>query len=361
MRSIAVLAGALCLAAAAWSADAPADTWIITGQSNACGRGALPGPTPDPRVQIWNGRQFVQAEEPLANMQGSVGPWLFAATTVAKAGVGVKIAGFASGGQPIEFWDEGKQGWNALIPQVNGGGKDAGVFLYYQGETDGSKNMTEDDYKKHLKALVERVRTLDKNPKTLAVIVQIGLWKNSSGDFMPIREAERRFVAEDGNALLVTALGRTAGDYVHLDTPGYKELGEEIARALLKTRYGKKDVNWPGPVMDAVAPGADGKSAVVHFAEVKKLGGVKADDFGAIDASGQVKCVKAEAANTLVALTFERALKPPARVVYGFGQNPTASLVDEAANRAPAVQLELKAGPMPADKETACANGAGAK
>ncbi|MCW8133517.1 MAG: hypothetical protein KIS92_24445, partial [Planctomycetota bacterium] len=74
-----------------------------------------------------------------------------------------------------------------------------------------------------------------------------------------------------------------------------------------------------------------------------------------------VKCVKAEAANTLVALTFERALKPPARVVYGFGQAPAATLVDEAGNRAPAVQLELKAGPIPADKETQAPNGAGAK
>jgi len=221
--------------------------------------------------------------------------------------------------------------------------------------------MSENDYKAKLKNLVERVRTAAKNPRMLAVIVQLGLWNKNKGDFMPVREAERRFVIEDGNALLVTALGRKSGDYVHLSSEGYFELGAEIARALLKSRYGKKDVNWPGPVMDAAAPGTDSKTAAVHFAEVKKLGGVIAEDFGAIDAGGQVKCVKAEAANTLVALTFERALKPPAKVVYGFGQNPAASLVDEAGNRAPAVQLELKAGAAPPDKETQAANGAGAK
>jgi len=76
---------------------------------------------------------------------------------------------------------------------------------------------------------------------------------------------------------------------------------------------------------------------IAHFAAVKKMGGVNAEDFGASDSGGQVKCVGAEAANTLVTLTFERALKVPARVVYGFGQVPQASLVDEAGNRTPAV------------------------
>lgn len=362
LRTRTCLAGVLLLSGSVLhGADAPADTWILSGQSNACGRGKAPGPDPDPHVKMWNGQQFVQAEEPLPRMNGSVGPWLFAATSVAKAGVSIKMTGFAGGGQPISYWDEGKPGWTALAKQVNGGGKDAGVFLWYQGENDGSTGMSEEEYRKNLKNLVERVRTLAKNPKLRVLIVQIGLWKNSKGDFMPIREAERRFVIEDGNALLVTALGRTFGDGVHLDKPGYKELGEEISRALLKTCYGKNDVNWPGPVMDAVAPGSEGKTVIAHFAEVKKLGGVNAEDFGASDSGGQVKCVKAEAANTLVTLTFERALKAHARVVYGFGQAPQASLVDEAGNRAPAVQLELKAGPIPEDKETQAPNGAGTK
>ncbi|MBI3830484.1 MAG: hypothetical protein HY291_13270 [Planctomycetes bacterium] len=343
------------------AAEAPAETWVLSGQSNACGRGALPGPDADPRVKMWNGKQFVEAKEPLAGMNGQVGPWHAAATDVAKAGIPVNLAGFAQGGMPIDYWDDKKAGWTSLAAAIKGGGEGAGVFLWYQGETDGMNGMSENDYKAKLKNLTERVRTQAKSPRMLAVIVQLSLWKNDKGDFMPIREAERRFVVEDGNALLVPALGRKSGDYVHLSREGYFELGAEIARALLKNRYGKKDVNWPGPVMDAAAPGADGKTAAVHFAEVKKLDGVKAEDFGALDAGGQVKCVKAEAANTLVALTFERALKPPAKVVYGFGQNPAASLVDEAGNRAPAVQLELKAGAIPADKETQAPNGAGAK
>jgi hypothetical protein len=46
-------------------------------------------------------------------------------------------------------------------------------------------------------------------------------------------------------------------------------------------------------------------------------------------------------------------------VVYGVGENPAATLVDEAGFRAPAVQLPLAKGPVPEDKETRAPNGAG--
>jgi hypothetical protein len=323
---------------------------------------------------MWDGKNFVQAQDPLTNMHGNVGPWLYAALAVAKAGVPIKLTGWSMGAQSIEYWDEKNDGgvrgagWLAgngtgLSPVIKQSGQNAGVFLWYQGETDGMNGMSENDYKEKLKDLVKRVREKAKSPGMVVVVVQIGLWKSEKGDFMPIREAQRRFVIEDGNALLVTALGRTSGDkVVHLDKPGYKELGEEIARALLKFRYGKKDVNWPGPVMDGAVAGNDGKTVGIHFAEVKKLSGLKKEDFAVIDSDGEVKCVKAEAANTLAILSFERALKPPAKVIYAYGkQSPDATLVDESGNRAPAVQLEIKAGPLPADKETLAPNGAGVK
>jgi hypothetical protein len=371
-RNLKIAGLCLVLLARAYAAEPAADVWIIAGQSNASGYAELPGPAPDPRVKMWDGKTFVEAQDPIVNMHGNVGPWMYAALEVAKAGVPVKLTGWSMGAQSIEYWDEKNDGsgrgagWLAgngtgLSAVIKQSGQNAGVFLWYQGETDGMNGMSENDYKEKLKDLAKRVREKAKSPQMMFVVVQVGLWKEAKGDFMPIREAERRFVIEDGNALLVTALGRTSSDkVVHLDKPGYKELGEEIARALLKNRYGKKDVNWPGPVMDAAVAGTDGKTVGVHFAEVKKLSGLKKDDFGALDSGGEVKCVKADATNTLAILTFERALKPPAKVVYGFGkQSPDATLVDEAGNRAPAVQLEIKAGSLPADKETSAPNGAG--
>src|SRR5262249_28067239 len=117
--------------------------------------------------------------------------------------------------------------------------------------------------------------------------------------------------------------------------------------------------DWPGPVMDTAAMGNDPRTAIVHFAEVKKLAGALAEDFSATDADGHVKCTKAEAQNTRIALTFERALKAPVTIAYGAAPAPKCTLSDEAGNHAPAVQLELSKGPIPDDKETSAPNGAG--
>jgi C4-dicarboxylate transporter len=78
--------------------------------------------------------------------------------------------------------------------------------------------------------------------------------------------------------------------------------------------------------------------------------------------SAEIQAVasKAEAlGNTRITVTFDEAVKLPASLVYGAGDAPAATLVDEAGNRAPAVQLEITKGRMPEDKETAATNGAG--
>ena len=329
------------------------DVWIISGQSNACGRAELPGYDTNPLVQMFDGRKWVEAKEPLP-LGGTVGPWLAAAVEVAKTGIPVRICGMASGGEPIANWDDDKGCWKALNANIRACGEGAGVFLWYQGENDGLSDMETETYLKKLKELVAKVRTAAKNPNMLAVIVQIA----RGGTFSKIREAERLYVISDPNAILVPALGRDGG--LHLTKEGYFELGHEIGRALLKTRYKNTTVDWPGPVLDsAVFSPNDTKSVLVHFAEVKKLTGALAEDFSASDSGGAVKCTKLEVQNTRIALTFERALKPPARVRYAYGSDPKATLTDETGNRAPAVQLDIGTGQVPDDKESKAPNGAG--
>jgi len=351
----------LCLSISAFGAE-DVETWVISGQSNACGRAAAPGAEGHEKVFAFDAasKKWVQAAEPL-NLGGAVGPWLKAAAHIGKAGIPLRLTGYASGGQPIKHWDEKQSGATGLFAALQRDGINADVFLWYQGESDGKEGMDAETYKAKLKDLVERVRTAAKNPQMIAVIVQLGLWKNAAGDFMPIREAERQFVLEDKNAILVPALGRAMGDYVHLSKDGYFELGDEIARALLKTRYKREKESgaWPGPVLDSAVLGADGKSIVAHFAEVSKLGGALAEDFGVLEGGVLVKVTKVDAQKTRVALTLERAIKLPAKLVYGIGQAPAATLVDEAGNRAPAVQLEVVSGALPDDKETQAPNGAG--
>ena len=370
---LALLAAALgvvtdLVAATAQSGKGKKTVWIISGQSNACGRGKLPGLEKDPLVEVFDGkaRQWAAAQDPLPGMNSEgVGPWQAAGVEVAGvSGMQVRLTGFASGGQPISIWAPGAVGYNALMPIIQKNGKGADVFLWYQGESDANKKTPPEEYRTKLKELVAAVRSAAGNPKMTVVVVQLAHWTQGGGaEFMGIREAQRQFVLQDSHAIRVPALGCAAGDYVHLARDGYLQLGKEIGRALLKTQYGAADVDWPGPVMDKAMLLADGKTVVAHFAEVAKLAGATAGDFGVIPAGGtadkQLLAEKAEAGGTLVTLQFSAPIVLPARLVYGVGGNPKATLADEAGNAAPAVQLDLTPGAAPADVPSAAPNGAG--
>jgi len=369
-KLVLALAAGVLAAGAAFAGEEPAETWVLSGQSNACGRGALPALPANPLVEAFDPKagKWAPAQDPLPNMgTDRLGPWHAAALEVAaRTGTRLHLAGFAEGGQPISYFKSTAPGGKALLQSIKAHGAGAGVFLWYQGETDALNKLDPKTYQEELKKLVGAVRAEAGNPRMTAVIVQLAHW-NSPGrpaDFMAIREAQRRLAVADGNALLVSALGRKAGDYVHLHRDGYLELGREIGRALLKSRYGQKDLDWPGPVLDAAVLSADGKTVVAHFAEVKKLAGVEAADFGIVDSGGAAKSLraaaaKAEAGNAVVTLAFAEPVKLPAALVYGAGNNPKATLVDEAGNRAPAVQVEIVQGAPPADQPSVAANGAG--
>lgn len=337
--------------------EEPPDVWIVSGQSNACGRAELPGYEEHKHVRMFDGDKWVTAKEPLP-LGGTVGPWLAAATETAKAGLCVDICGWACGGKPIKIWEENGIGWKSLSEQILKAGKNAGVFLWYQGESDSQSAMTQVEYEKNLTNLINRVRKEANNPLMQVVIIQLSKYGTGKATTMEIREAQRQVVLKDQHALLVAAIGRNC-DGVHLKKDGYFELGREISRALLKFKYGKKDINWPGPILDVATHGKEEKSIVAHFAEVSKLAGVNAADFGVVDSDGQIKITSAQQDNTRVVLNLEREVKLPAKVIYGFGLSPIATLIDEAGNRAPAVVLSLSQGPVPTDRPTECPNGAG--
>jgi hypothetical protein len=347
-------------------AEPTSDLWILSGQSNACGRAKLPGPEPNPHVRVYvlETDKFVDAQDPLPGMNTKgMGPWVVAAQEVARTGVDLRLVGFAMGGRPISYWHVGQPGDQGLMPRIAKAGQKASVFLWYQGESDARRDMTIAGYVSELQDLVGRVRKQSNNPDLLAVIVQLGAYTTpGTSGFTSIREAQRRFVAQDGKAVLVPALGRTLGDTVHMDNAANRELGAEIARALLKVRYQQADVDWPGPVLDAATVGSDNKPTkrvVAHFAEVNQLRGAAPGDFAVLDGEGTNRCTGVKPGKTVVTLDFERDILLPARLVYGFGQNPRATLMDEAGNRAPAVQVRIHAGNGPEDRPTTAPNGAG--
>lgn len=357
----------LCLTTLLVSATANADDnpqlWILSGQSNACGRAKLPGPAADERVTMFDPKtgEFVVAQDPLPGMGTTgTGPWVAAAQAVAPLAGDITMLGYANGGKPISFWHPGKPGYVGLMPRIERAGQGAGVFLWYQGENNSAPGTSGAEYVKELQEHFARVRKAADNPEMLVVVVQLGPdTRTDNSGYMTLREAQRQYVAGDPQAILVPALGRTLKDTVHLDNAGYRELGAEIGRALLRHRFGKTDVAWPGPVLDAAVIDEDRRSVVAHFAEVDELAGCDATDFALIDEEGTVRCTMATPGKTTVTLIPERVVRLPARLIYAFGQNPQASLVDEAGNRAPAVQIPVAAGDTPEDVPTAAANGAG--
>ena len=362
MRALLCFAAlAAAIAFSARAGDAAADTWIISGQSNACGWAEGKGLPSDPRVQMWDAaaKKWIPAAEPLSLLNGKSGAWLAAGLEAAKAGVTVRLMGHASPGQPITYWDESQPGLPALLGNIQACGQGASTFIWYQGESDAIGGTDPKRYQERLRDLVAKVRTAAKNPDMLLIVVQLASWRDNPAGIMLIREAQRQFVASDPKAILVAGLGRPVqADGAHLTAEGYQELGREVGRAILKLRK-RPNADWPGPVLDFAALSPDGKTVFAHFAEVKKLAGVLADDFGVVDADGKpVKCEKATAENTRIALSLEKPVRLPARLVYGWQNAPKATLADENGNRAPAVQLGIQAKDIPPDKETPAPNGA---
>ena len=87
-------------------ADDNPTLWIVSGQSNACGRADLPGPEGVSSAKFYdpNQAEFITAVDPLPGMESTgTGPWVAAAQTVASSGPAVNMVGFASGGQPIAY------------------------------------------------------------------------------------------------------------------------------------------------------------------------------------------------------------------------------------------------------------------
>lgn len=326
-------------------ADDNPTLWIVSGQSNACGRADLPGPEGVSSAKFYdpNQAEFITAVDPLPGMESTgTGPWVAAAQTVASSGPAVNMVGFASGGQPIAYWHPGRPGHKGLFPRIEQAGQNADVFLWYQGESDTVSPEKVTGYQDELKQLVSRVRQQANNPQMLAVIVQIGRNTESGDtDYTGLRQAQRQFVLEDGNAILVPALGRSLKDSVHLDNAGYRELGHEIGRALRQVRYGQKEINWPGPILDRAYLVDESSSVMAIFNEVEQLSGCTASDFAVMDEQGTIQCSDAEEISKFIRLKFDRKIALPATLIYGYGNDPTASLVDEAGNRAPAVQVPI--------------------
>jgi hypothetical protein len=345
-------------------ATARVSEWILAGQSNAAGRAQGIGFDPVPRVLMFDpaSASWHVAKEPLANMNGVFGAFHVAAVEYSRSRPDtlVKLAGFATGGQSIAYWDVGAEGWEELNKILKACGKDASLFVWYQGETDAKLEggMAAAVYHAKLRDLALRVRAQSGNPTLLVVVVQLGNSTNGNEFFARIREAQRSFVANDPNALLVPAVGLPLQDHSHLAREGYIALGRHIAAAVVRHESGAGA--WPGPVLDAAVLDKDPRTVHLHFAEVTQLHGVLAQDFGIASEKRFLPCGRLSFGKRTVTLHFDEPVPFPAKVLYGYGNNPVAALRDEAGLPAPAMQIDLTtAEPLADGTGTRSSRGAG--
>ena len=227
--------------------DMPADAWIFSGQSNMKAIGG--------------------------EAQSAVGE------VVEKHGHGYFPIYVAEPGKPIEAWldpqhrDYGKL-WKPLeakIKQARGAGHRFRGFVWYQGESD--VNAEAGKYQQQLAELVRRLRDLTGQKDLPAIIVQIGAATSYDGRDWAVgvvREAQRRFAAEDENAAVVAAIDAEVGDYtVHMSKRGAQTVAARIAAAADRLAYGNEQVHW-GPQFEAAYFLDDEhKLVVVAFDQVK--------------------------------------------------------------------------------------------
>jgi hypothetical protein len=352
------------LSAASGAVGQDVETWLISGQSNACGTAPLPGAPVTKQVTVFDAvsRGWVPAEEPLGlPTKIGVGPWLTAATEVTTAGTRtIRICGYAVGGTRIDRWDDGGPGLTGLEAEITKVDRKVDVFLWYQGESDGLEGTEPDVYSKKLEHLIHWVRAACAKPELPVVIVQLAS-ERVGKSFAGIREAQRAVVAADPHAILVPALGCEMKDSLHLSREGYFQVGRAVGRALLRRRGFKQASDWAGPVMDQAVLAADGKTIAVHFAEVQSLKGALPKDFGILLPDGtSIPCAISQSGQTRLVLKADGSVKLPAKLAYGIGIFPEGKLTDEHGNHAPAVIMDLVLGPALEDTPTEAPNGAAA-
>lgn len=217
-------------------------------------------------------------------------------------------------------------------------------IVWYQGE---SNTFEAARYAGMLKTLLADWRTrFDANLPFLNVqLAGYGPAPTQPGDsdWAQLREAQRRFAADEPNGGLAIAID--IGDRYDIHPPNKQEVGRRLARVARHRVYGDAALPPSGPVPAAAR--RDGADVVVSFADVS-------DGLVAYGADGPVgfelcdahTCRYADARIRGHDVLLRAALDaPPTRVRYGWADSPVVTLFDGAG--LPAGPFEL---PLPPDR-----------
>ena len=227
--------------------------FLLVGQSNMAGRGAVTPADrdPHPRVLMLNkAGEWVPAVDPLhfdkpAAAGVGLGRSFGIAVAEANPGVTIGLIPCAVGGSPIDTWKPGvfyqatqSHPWDDALRRARLA-LEAGTLkgiLWHQGESDSSRELAP-GYEAKLHDLVARFRAELKAPAVPFIVGQLGQFAESPwSEFRrQVDRVHRDVPTKIPHAAFVSSEGlKHKGDKVHFDADSYRELGRRYAAAYLR-------------------------------------------------------------------------------------------------------------------------------
>lgn len=233
------------------SASPPADPasfhlYLLIGQSNMAGRGALDAtpPADEPRIfALAPDGTWMIARDPLHEKIGrtepGVGPGLSFARKMLEANpkITIGLIPCAVGGSPLKRWEKGADLYTAALGRALAATKIGTLkgVLWHQGETDAGKADAAASYESRLVKMIASLREDLGRPELPVVVGEIGRFlkpdKQPHAD--AVRAAIKRVPSIVPHSAFVDSEGlEHKGDSLHFDTASTRELGVRYARAM---------------------------------------------------------------------------------------------------------------------------------
>lgn len=241
-----LVASAFVAAGPAYAADAPTRVYLLMGQSNMAGRGALDADAAaasDPRIlALAPDGTWVAARDPLhvkiGRTEPGVGPGLaFArARLAADSAATIGLIPCAVGGSPLKRWVKGGDLYEQAVARAKAAAPAAALagVLWHQGETDSDKLPWAETYEQRLAGMIAALRADLGRPDLPVAVGQLGefLTVEKHPGVETVRAAIRKVAATVPGVAYVDSAGLGhKGDGLHFDTPAARELGRRYAAA----------------------------------------------------------------------------------------------------------------------------------
>ncbi|MEO5984308.1 MAG: sialate O-acetylesterase [Ferruginibacter sp.] len=248
------------------------DLYLLIGQSNMAGRGAISGKyitEGNPRIFMLNKEnKWIPAKHPLHFDKPSVagvGPGLsFARKMLRKTSHDIGLIPCAVGGTSIDVWSPGAYDKSTKthpyddmlirLTEALKSGELKGV-IWLQGESDSNPEKT-NIYLVKLAELIQRLRTITNNPDLLFVAGELGRFKHQ---YQHINQLLNELPYKVKNTAVASSKKlKDKGDLTHFDAASAGKMGNRMAKEMRK-------------LQKRLRPGAQHDSAI-HESQISSEG-----------------------------------------------------------------------------------------